>query len=596
MIATPPPESSPSLAVLEFGLTLIAVPLALLWPSLAALPSSFLERLFQPLARRKALAVAFVGLLAFVLRVAMLPLVPIPRPFIPDDFSFLLSADTFAHGRLANPTPAMWVHFETIHVSMTPTYMSMYFPGQGLLLAAGKVLLGHEWYAVLIATALMCAAITWMLQAWLPPNWALLGGLISVLHLGLFCYWTNSYTGAAQLAAIGGSLVLGALPRFRRHVRGRDALWMSLGMILMAVSRPSEGVLLCIPVCVVLLRWIFFGPNKPGLGLAASRLAVPLVLLAAAVAWMGYYDYRAFGNPLTPPYTVNRAQYAVAPYYVWQHPRPNPGYHHPVMERFYYDNELGTYEHVHGPVKYLPGTLLKALTGVVFFAGTLLLPPLIMVRRVFLDRRIRFLVVGMLVLAAGMSIEIFLVPHYLAPFAASFYAIGLQCMRHLWVWKPGGKPVGMGMVRLLLFACVLMGAVRLFCEPLGFKIREYPPGDWTLSLYGPGAHFGEQRARIESTLEAQPGQQLVLVRYAPDHQPLNEWVYNGASIDDAKVIWAREMTPQQDAELLRYYAGRKVWLVQPDLSPAGLEPYPSAATAAISAAPQSAPKPLGAGR
>ena len=48
---------------------------------------------------------------------------------------------------------------------------------------------------------------------------------------------------------------------------------------------------------------------------------------------MGYYDYRAFGNPLTPPYTVNRNTYAIAPYYVWQHERPEPTYRYPRFER-----------------------------------------------------------------------------------------------------------------------------------------------------------------------------------------------------------------------------------------------------------------------
>ena len=48
-----------------------------------------------------------------------------------------------------------------------------------------------------------------------------------------------------------------------------------------------------------------------------------------------------------------------------------------------------------------------------------------MVRRVLMDRRIRFLVLSMPVLMAGMAIEIFMIPHYLAPFTAAFYAIGL---------------------------------------------------------------------------------------------------------------------------------------------------------------------------
>ncbi|MGA2652461.1 MAG: hypothetical protein ABSF28_18140, partial [Terracidiphilus sp.] len=224
--------------LIEGGLTTIAIAMAFAWPRLGAGWFSGIERTLGRLARKQSLAVAAVGLATLLLRLLILPIIPIPLPFVPDDFSFLLAADTFAHGRLANPTPAMWTHFESFHITMQPTYMTMYFPGQGLLLAAGKVLFGNPWFAVLLCSALMCAAICWMLQAWLPPGWALLGGILAMLRLGLFSYWVNSYTGGALITALGGALVLGALPRLMKTARARYGLLLAAGIALLGLTRP----------------------------------------------------------------------------------------------------------------------------------------------------------------------------------------------------------------------------------------------------------------------------------------------------------------------------------------------------------------------
>jgi hypothetical protein len=572
MIVSTTPDHGPSLILIEGGLTAIAVAVAFCWPGLASKYFRRIERAFGKLARRQALAVAVVGFTALLVRLAIIPACPIPHPFLPDDFSFLLASDTFASGKLTNPTPAMWVHFESFHVTMKPTYISMYFPAQGLVLAAGKVLTGHPWYGILCVSALMCAAICWMLQAWLPPTWALLGGMLAVLRLGLFSYWTNTYSGGGSIAALGGALVLGALPRFVRAARFRDSLLMAAGVILLATSRPYEGLLLCLPVAAVLARWILFGRNRPAAGVLLRRTAVPLALIAAAGAWMGYYNYRAFGSPFTPPYAIDRATYAMAPYYVWQAQRPEPAYRHKVMREFYYRDELNNFEKIHSISGFVPQTLLKASRGLLFFAGIALLPPLIMLRRIFLDRRIRFLVLCVLVLIVGQLVEIFLIPHYLAPFTAAFYAIGLQAMRHLRLWKPGGQPVGTVLVRVTVTLCFLLAGVRLYAQPLHLDLPVWPAA-WASEWYGPGVS-GVERAGIEARLEQLPGKQLVLVRYSPDHNPLVEWVSNAANVDSSKVVWAWDMDAAENSELVEYYKDRKVWLVQPDLEPAKLSPYP----------------------
>jgi hypothetical protein len=564
-----------SLPMIEGGLTAIAFAAAFAWPRLGFGWYSSIERGFTKLARKRRSAVAAVGLATLLLRVAILPWSPIPLPFLPADFSLLLAADTFAHGRLTNPTPAMWVHFETVHVDMNPAYMSMYFPAPGLLFAAGKVLFGHPWFGLLIASALMCAAICWMLQAWLPPGWALLGGIVAMLRLGLFSYWINTYTGGGLILALGGALVLGALPRLMKTARFRYGVLMATGIALLALTRPYEGLLLCLPVSAALGRWAFFGENRPPTRVLIRRAAFPLALIVGAVAWLGYYNDRAFGSPLTMPYTVNRAAYAMAPYFAWQPQRPEPAYRHEEMRRFYYENELKTFAKIHS--NYVLQTLTKPLEAFIFFAGLALFIPLIMLRRAILDRRIRFLVLCLAVLMAGLAIENFLLAHYMAPFTVVFYAIGLQAMRHLRVWRPGGKSIGATMVRLSVSLCFVMAGLRLFAAPLHLEASEWPVSNWTWMWYGPGAAFGTERAQIQSNLEQQPGKQLVILRYSPKRDPLDLWVYNEADIDASKVVWAREMDAADDRELLEYYRDRTAWLVQMDTVPATVSSYPSLA-------------------
>lgn len=568
-------NSSPSLWFIEGSLALLSLALAYVLPAKTPVWWRAVERALAQLASRRRLAVGITGMLALLLRLALLPVCPIPLPFIPDEFSFLFAADTFAHGRLANPTPALWQHFETIHISMQPTYTSMYFPAQGLILAAGKVLLGNPWFGLLCVNALLCAAICWALQAWLPSRWALLGGLIAVLRLSLFSYWINSYNGAGAIVALGGTLVLGAFPRVMRNMRLLDGLLLAAGIVILLLSRPYEGLLLCLPTAIVLLHWAFFSKNRPAKRVLMQRAALPLLVVAAGGAWLGYYNYRAFGHATTLPYTVDRAAYAVEPYWIWENPRPVPVYRHAAMRDFYLKQELRIATNYHTTSGFIVQNLLKPINTLRFYAGFALLPPLVMLPWVLGDRRIRFLILALVFLIAGVFLEIVLLPHYLAPFTVVFYGIGLQCMRHLYACRTGGRRVGQWIVRLAILNCIAMVAMRVCAQPLHIALGDWPVSEWTANWYG-NSQLGYERDRIQNQLEQMPGKQLVFVRYMPQHNPVFEWVYNSADIEDARIIWARDMGAAANRELMHHYGNRTAWLIEPDQPRPALEPYQGA--------------------
>jgi hypothetical protein len=140
------------------------------------------------------------------------------------------------------------MRFETRHVLQQPAYNSMYFPGQGVLLARGRTLFGHPWAGVSIGTIL-------------------LGGRLATARIWTVSYWINSYWGGS-VPVPGGALVWGAYPRLAGLSRPVDGLPLGCGLSLMAVSRPFEGLAFAAPVTlaigslVVTLAWQ--DPPRPG--------------------------------------------------------------------------------------------------------------------------------------------------------------------------------------------------------------------------------------------------------------------------------------------------------------------------------------------
>jgi hypothetical protein len=557
---------------IETGLTLLSLLIAFIYPSLGA---RWFERVgyqFARLSRHRTLAVVLVAFVALGSRLALLPIEHIPKPFLTDEFSYLLMADTFAHGRVTNPTHPMWMHFETFHVNQLPTYGSAYYPAQGLFLALGQVVFGHPFWGVWLSSGLMCAAFCWALQGWMPPIWALLGGTLAIIRLGTFSYWANSYWGGA-VAAIGGALVLGAFPRIKRGGRVRDALILGVGLALLGNSRPYEGLFYSAPILLTLALFIFRSKNRAA---HAKRVLLPLgIVLLITFSAMCYYFWRCTGSPFRTPYIVNVRTYEVAPLFPWLSAKPTPLFHHPVMERFYSGFPLQQYNEARqNPAAHLAARFME---GGLFFVGPALLLPWLLLIGILpyglslrqLGPKTTLLLATCLLSVVGLSLPIYFEAHYAAPVCCAFYALELQALRRICLWDRRGKQRGRSLVRCLITACLFLLALRVLVGGLHLQVSPETAETWSGPMTGNFA-----REAIVDSLTRQPGQHLIITRYPPDFYPNTEWVYNRADIDNSKVVWARDMGEAQNSELIHYFKDRKVWLLEPDLLSPKLSGYP----------------------
>ena len=508
-------------------------------------------RALKKLAERRALTCLLVGLTSLGIRLAVHPLLGIPDPAIHDEFSYLLGADTLAKGRVANATHPQWMFFETFHVIHQPSYVSKYPPAQAVFLAVGQKIFGHPWFGVWLSVGIMCAAICWGLQGWLPPRWALAGAMLAVVNIGVYEYWMNSYWGGAA-AAIGGALLVGAIPRLTRGPAWATAAAAALGLVILANSRPYEGAVLGIgsAISFLLLR----GPwralfDRRNLIAAAAVLALGGLLSC-------YYNYRISGNPLKMPYESHQAHYAIIGGFRWDQPTPAPAYNHEVMRKFWTGWEIDLYHQSRAnPRIYV---LSAGATAVKFYFGySPLLLGLLLAAVGAGNPKVRSLAAIAAVMAAGLFAEKYFQAHYSAPAAILPYALSTFGIRYLATWRFGTRRIGRSASTIFLTLCYASFALAI----------------WRGAHWRALGTFPKDRASLQQRLESQPENHLVVVRYDAGHNVLKEWVHNRADIDGSRVVWARDMGAERNRPLLEYFRDRKVWLLEPDHNPPRLTPY-----------------------
>jgi hypothetical protein len=519
------------------------------------------------IAARPGLSVLLAGVLSLATSAALSRVRP-PLPHVHDEFSYLLAADIFAHGRLSAPTHPCWEHFETFHVLHVPRYASKYPPAQGLFLALGQTLTGRPIIGVWLGLALASAAVCWMLQGWTRPRWALLGGLITALHLhggitagdpaNALYSWSQSYWGGGP-AMLGGALFLGAVPRLLRHPHAGTAVTLGLGMALLANSRPFEGLLVVLPALVLLVvLWIRDRRFSAATLLLRVGVPVALVIIPCALG-MGVYNLAVTGSALRLPYSAYEAAYNPAPIFVaWQRPAPTPLYRHEILHKFFTGWVLDQWRNQQTPGAWWRYHCERWIDWMVpFFVGPLAIP-FIAVPFVLRRRANAFAAALCLLIVAAHTLTFGIIPHYAAPVFACFMLLIVEGLRQVAVLRVASFRVGRALVGLTLFLVVInLGKVALFraAAPAGLETH---------------------RAQIEAALEDAGKPNLVVVRYGPDHDVLDEWVYNCADIDGAHIVWAREMDDARMRKLLDYFHDRRIWLLEADRRPIQLLPYPGA--------------------
>jgi hypothetical protein len=481
-----------------------------------------------------------------------------PVPFVHDEFSYLLAADTYAHGRATNPTHPMWEHFETFHVIHNPSYMSKYPPMQGLFLAAGQLVYGHPIAGVWLSVALAAGAFCWMLFGWLPPRWAAFGGLLFGLHPIQFLVWGQSYYGGS-VAVLGASLLFGALPRIKRKPQFSGGLALAAGLVVLVNSRPFEGFVISLPVALALLVWLVRVDSKIRVA-ALWRVVLPVtVILAAAGAAMAWHNQQITGDPFKLPYQVHEETYAVTPLFVFGTPRSAPEYrHHEVRRLFefegpkYYWNPQQTFD---GWRQRKRHELFEVWRQ---FAGAILSVPLLAIPWILKSRRLLLIIVTIGMCTAVSMTTTWLYPHYLAPLLPLTVLLSIQGMRQVRILKSDRGNIGRTFAQwlIVLYATLICVKAGFYLQhkgvvsPLDFYIRQQ----------------AEAKSVIQEQLQTLSGKHLVVVKYDPTHGPF-EWVNNEADIDASRIVWARNMDAKSNGELMSYFKDRRQWLVLADERP-----------------------------
>ena len=347
---------------------------------------------------------------------------------------------------------------------------------------------------------------------------------------------------------------------------------LGLGLGLHLLVRPYESVFL------VLTAILFVVPKVRGL---AKPTAVALAVMLPALGLTFLQNKQVTGRWTTLPYMLSRDQYGVPAAFTFQAD--------PVPHR-----ELTQQQHSSTIAAIVPQQAQRlsshscsgwntASVSTVFSFSRRCMSLCSSFCRLCASPRL-WVVFTLAIFALGVNFYPFFEVHYLAALTCLFVLVSITGLQHI-------EPLELTLAaQIVLFLCVahfvFWYGLHLFeGSEVASAMEQYETWD--------GINHGNPQRRIvvNRQLAGITGKLLVFVRYWPQHHFQEEWVYNEADIDQARIVWARDLGDTENEELLRYYPGRVAWLLEPDAALPKLSRY-MASPAEPAPASKTAPPPL----
>lgn len=288
-----------------------------------------------------------------------------------------------------------------------------------------------------------------------------------------------------------------------------------------------------------------------------------VLALSPAIGLSLLQNKQVTGKWTMMPYQLSRYQYGIPTTFTFE-PLPVP---HRALTREQ-QRDYDKQSEVHGPVDNV-ASYFKRWASRIEFYRFFFLAPLYLVLPVFLwrvrDRRLAFLVFAILLFSLGTNFYPYFYSHYVAAITCLFVLATLVGLKQLVPWNSAAAQI----VLLLCVAHFLFwyGLRLVRATDLVDDLSDFDTSD-AINYDDP-----DGRIAVRRQLDAAPGQQLVFVRYGPQHG-FDEWVHNSADIDAARIVWARDLGSVENRKLLSYYPNRNAWVLEADADPPKLQPYP----------------------